>query len=164
MRAALLVLVLAVPVLVAACGGGDDEGGGRERLSKTELVERANAICSDFDKRVEEIQKKYEARITGFEDEKSLDALAEFAGESRSTVEDGVEELRELEPPEDLEDRYDAWLATADQTLERIDELAEAAEARDRAEVGKIIRQVGEEEQDSDRLAQELGLTECAND
>ena len=159
---ALLVLVLTVPAFAAACGGGD--GGGGERLSSAELVEQANRICADYDQRVENIQAKYAGRITGFEDEKSLDALEEFAAESRSEVAEGLEKLRELEPPEDVEERYDEWLATGDETLERIEELEEAAAGGDSGEVAKVIQQAGESERESDRLAAELGLTECAND
>ena len=156
----MLVAVLGV----SACGGGDDGGGAGNgaRLSNAELVEQANRICGEYDRRIEDIQAQYRGRITGLGDEESLDAIAEFAGESRSAVADGLEELRALQPPEELESRYDRWLTTGEQTLERIDELEQAAAAGDREEVAKLVARADEQERESDRLAKELGLTGCA--
>ncbi|MDQ3992684.1 MAG: hypothetical protein M3229_03395 [Actinomycetota bacterium] len=158
---ALLAVGAALPLLaLAACG----DGGGGDRLSKRELVQQANAICADYGKRIDEIQKKYERRITGLEGKRNLDAIADFAGESRTVAADGVAELRALEPPDDLEQRYDEWLATGDKTVERIDDLHDAAEAGDSRGVKQIVGRADDEQRESDRLAAQLGLTECAED
>ena len=142
-RLALVPLVL----VLAACGGGD--GG----LTREELVSQADAICVEFERKIDEL-----------EEPQSIEALATFAREARPIFEDGLDELRELEPPEDLQVTYDRWVATGDETAKLFGELGRAAADRDQAEVRRILEQTGELDARSDRLARRIGLRECAND
>ena len=138
-----LVLVLAV----AACGGGDDG------LTREELVSQADAICVEFERKIDEL-----------EEPESIEALARFAREARPIFEDGLDRLRELEPPEDLQVTYDRWIATGDETAKLFGELGRAAADGDEAEVNRILERTGELDTRSDRLARRIGLQECAND
>ena len=146
MRVSGLALVL-LALALAACGGGDD------RLSRQELVSQADAICMDFERRIDELGEP-----------QSLEALAEFAREAQPIFDEGLDELRELEPPEDLEETYGRWIATGDETADVLQELGEAAGDGDEAEVRRISERADDLDQRSDRLARRIGLKECAND
>ena len=145
-----LAVPLFLSLLVAACGG---EGGGDERLSREALATKANAIC-----------ERFETRINALGTPQNLEDLETFAEKARPIFEEGLGDLRELQPPEDLEQRYDEWLSTGDRALERVDELGEAAKDGDTAKVQQIAERAETEDRESDRLARALGLDDCAED
>ncbi len=147
-RSTFAVSAVVVSVL-AGCGGGD----GGDRLSRDEFVAQASEICNRFETRIEAIPAP---RATA--------EVPEYVDKARPAFEEGLEDLRELNPPEDLQDRYDDLLATGDTTLDRFDELRNAAEDGDEAEVNRIVEQVEREDEESDRIARELGLAACAEE
>ena len=131
--------------LLAACGGGGD------RLSRDEFASQGNRIC-----------EKFEAKIDELENPRSLPELRAYVDQARPIFEEGVADLRELEPPEDLQDRYDDFLETADAAVARLDELSAAAEDGDQEAVQRIADRAAQEDRESDRIARELGLDDCA--
>lgn len=142
------LLVLAAALALAGCGGGGTSGG---TLTKAEFVAQANAICKD-----------YEARIDALGEPGSIDDLVDLAAKAKPIAESGVAQLRALKPPEELQTRYDEYLATGDVNVALLAQLGIAAKAGDFAAIEKIGT---EGEDNSDRahgIAAELGLTECA--
>jgi hypothetical protein len=139
------VLVLAVLVLGAGCGG--DEG-----LSREEFVSEAEAICDEFDQRVNEVD----------EPESPAD-VERYVNEVRPVVENGLNELRELQPPEEFQERWDVLMARNDEGLEALDDLAQAGANGDEARVQEIIEDASRRDGESDRIAQELGLQKCTS-
>jgi hypothetical protein len=139
--------MLATVVVVAGCGGGGD------RLSQEELVSEADAICTRFEERLDEV-----------EEPQDVQDVERFADETRPIIEEGIDELRALEPPEELEGEYDEWIAMNEDALQVIDDLSEAAAAGDEARVQEVIEDAERREQEADNLAREIGLEECAND
>ncbi len=87
-----------------------------------------------------------------------------YAEDASTALEDGLADLRELEPPEELEEDYDAWLATGDDAVDRIGELRAAAEAEDQDAVEALFDTADESDEESDQLARDLGLDECSDD
>jgi hypothetical protein len=140
-------LLIPVALALGACGGGDD------RLSAEELRQQADAICAEYESTLDELGEPA-----------TLAELATYAEEASSALSDGLADLRELEPPEELEDDYDAWLATGDDAVEQIDELQTAAEDEDQAAIDDLLASAGESDEESDRLARAVGLEECSND
>jgi signal transduction protein with GAF and PtsI domain len=141
-----LGVVCGVAVLTG-CGG---DGGA---LSRDELVSRADAICT-----------KYEERIDALAEPQSIEEVEALADQAKPIVEDGVDELARLQPPEDLEDEYDRWIGLNRESVDTIDELKEAAAAGDGARVQQVVQDADEKEREADALARQIGLDECAND
>jgi hypothetical protein len=139
------VLVLAVLVLGAGCGG--DEG-----LSREEFVSEAEAICDEFDQRVNEVD----------EPESPAD-VERYVNEVRPVVENGLNELRELQPPEEFQERWDVLMARNDEGLEALDDLAQAGANGDEARVQEISDDAARRDEESDRIALELGLEKCTS-
>jgi hypothetical protein len=143
------IALAAGALLVPACGGGGDEG-----LSREEFISRGDAICDEYDQRTEQV-----------EDPESLDDVERFVEETRTLIRDGVDELKELEPPEELAEDYNAWIAQNEENLGLLDDLEAAAAAGDEAQVQEILAEAEQAGAQADRLAGEMGFEECgAND
>ena len=143
------LLVLAAALALAGCGGGGDTAGGT--LTKAEFVAQANAICKDYD-----------ARIDALGDPESIDDLVVLAEKAKPIAEDGVAKLRALKAPEDLQASYDEYLATGDVNIKLLAQLGEAAKSGDVAAIGKIGPDAEDNADKAHGIAAELGLTECA--
>ena len=140
-------VALLVSLLAASGCGGDD------RLSRAEYVREADAICEKYEKRLEEVREP-----------QSLAEVPGYVDEARPVVEEGISELRDLEPPEDVQPKVDRWLSKNEQNLARIDDLSEAAEANDEQTVRDALGKLAENEEEADRLARDIGLRACAED
>lgn len=141
--------------LAAGCmsGGGSDKGAsGGDRLTKAEYIEQADAICAEFD-----------SKLDAMDQPTSLDDLAAMATEAKPIAESGVTALRALNPPEELEEQVDAWLALNDKNVEAIDDLREAAESGDETAVQQVAADATDNETKADAAAAEIGLTDCAD-
>jgi len=148
-RWALLLLLAGLAALaLAGCGGGDTAGG---TLTKAEFVAQANAICKDYD-----------ARIDALGEPGSIEDLVGLAAKAKPLAEEAVASLRALKAPEDLQARYDEYLATGDVNIDLLVQLGEAAKSGD----DTAIEMIGTEGEDNagkaHGIAAELGLTECA--
>jgi protein-tyrosine-phosphatase len=149
MRTIVIGLVSSAALAVAAgCGGS-----GGDRLSREELVSEADAICTQYEDELESLAQP--------ENIQDLDRLVEDA---KPIVESGLEELRGLEPPEDLEDPYDEWISRTEENVDRLDELGEAVADRDEQRIGEVVGEIQQTEEEADELAGEIGLQECASD
>jgi hypothetical protein len=143
------IALAAGALLVPACGGGGDEG-----LSREEFISRGDAICDEYDQRTEQV-----------EDPESLDDVERFVEETRTLIRDGVDELKELEPPEELADDYNRWTSQIEENIGLLDDLEAAAAAGDEAQVQEILAEAEQAGAQADRLAGEMGFEECgAND
>ena len=143
MRGALLLL--AGSIVVSGCGGG-----GGDRLSQAEFVAKADAICQE-----------YEAKLDALGQPQNEDELAEFADKAIPIAKDGRDELGELNPPENQQENYDRWLEQGDRAIEIVEDLRGAAEDGDRAEIQRIAQEAEQADQESNRLAEQLGFEEC---
>jgi hypothetical protein len=136
-------------VLVAtACGGGD-------RLSREEYIRQADAIC----KRYEGKLRRYEERLDRASSPKEL---AQVIDEAIPTVEDGVGELRNLEPPEKLEQKVADWLQLNHKNVETLAQLRDAAKEGDPGKLQELVEKGDENERRADELARDIGLDACS--
>jgi hypothetical protein len=115
-----------------------------------EFVSRADAIC-----------RKYEARLDALGQPTNVQELQSFADKALPVARDGREELGELNPPEELDDAYDAWLEQGDEAIEIVERLRQAAADRDQAEIQEIARDAQRADAEANRLARELGFRQC---
>jgi hypothetical protein len=93
----------------------------------------------------------------------SADDVERYVNEVRPVVEDGLDELRELQPPEEFEERWDVLMARNDDGLEALDDLAQAGANGDEARVQEISEDATRRDEESDRIALELGLEKCTS-
>jgi hypothetical protein len=133
-------------VLFAGCG----ESGG-DRLTKEEWIAQADAICAD-----------YESRLDDLAEPRDIADVVRLADEAKPIAAEGVAELRELKAPEELEPAVAPWLELNEANVAAIDDLREAAEAGDRAETEAIAEESAENERRADELAERIGLANCA--
>jgi epoxyqueuosine reductase QueG len=146
MRATLIGLVASAALAVGAGCGGDG-------LSREELVSEADTICAE-----------YEAELAELAEPESLADFERLVQDAKPIVENGIESLRGLEPPEDLEDEYDEWIARNEENVDAIDELQAAVAEQDQQRIQEIVQQLDQNEQEADELAAEIGLQDCASD
>jgi hypothetical protein len=152
MRTLLLALIC---LLAAGCmngSGSSDAESADARLTKAEYIEQADAICARFDSELDALAQP-----------QTLDDLAAMATEAKPIAEAGVDELRALNPPEELEEQVDAWLVLNEKNIEAIDQLREAAESGDETKVQQVAATATDNEQKADAAAADIGLTDCAS-
>jgi hypothetical protein len=142
-----VAVILTVASVLAGCGGGDDGGG---RLSQAELVSQADAICKD-----------YEGKLNALTPPVSAEEVVEFADKSVPIAQEGTAALGELRPPEALQETYDAWLAQGEKAIDIVKRLRAAAQEGDQPELQRIAAEAQSTDAESNRLADELGLKEC---
>jgi hypothetical protein len=142
-----LLAIVFLALGAAACGGGGD------RLTRAELATEANAICQEFEQKIEALGAPT-----------SIDEIESFADRSAEIVRDGRDELADLNPPEDLEEDYDRLVESLDEAIEAIEGLGEAAADGDEAEVQRIADEADRKDEAADELASDLGLGDCAED
>jgi hypothetical protein len=141
-------LLVACALALGGCGGED----GGDRLSKAELVSRADSIC-----------KTYEARLDALGTPENQEQLADFADKALPIARQGRDDLADLEPPEELEDEYDAWLEQGDRAIDIVERLRDAAKDGDSAEVQKIAGEAEATDREANRLARQLGFRQCGD-
>src|SRR5687768_4950605 len=113
MRRLSFLLVIALVTLGAACGG--DDGGGGERLSQEEFEEQGNQICESHN---DEIEAAFTEQFGEAEEEPSADEVESFIDdEVVPIIEDQISDMRDLNPPEDVEEDFEALLDDADAAL-----------------------------------------------
>ena len=138
MKAALAIALL---VALAGCGGGS---------SRQNFIEDATAICADTTDRV---------RALGTPD--SFTATQLFARQAKDAVGDGINELDDLTPPEELDDAFGRYLATLEArrtVLGRMGEAADANSMKGLQEVGSELDVVNARAKSQARRA---GLPDC---
>lgn len=148
--AALIALIAAIGLAVAGCGGG---GGGSAQLTAEELREKADQICADYDKRIEELG------------EPNPEEFGAFLRDGSELQADMLSDLRDLTPPDELADTYNSALDTLDEIT------AALTSAADRIDDGEGALQVFGEMNDNlqelgskaDKAAEDLGLENCGS-
>jgi predicted small lipoprotein YifL len=143
-----VALVLAVIGTVAGCG--DD---GPREVSAEELVAEGDALCREGQQRFAEIQS---------EPLRNANDAAEQTGALIEAAEDELNDLRDLVPPDELADSYNAWLEARVRAIEVFKQGQDAAEqdddqgyvaAQTRANAGAAKRQ---------ELATAIGFQVCS--
>ena len=148
-----LLLVLAVLLVAAACEGGDATPVETNRLSRTEFLERADAVCAEYDRRLAKLPRP-----------ESIEDVAELAARALPIAREGVRELRALEPPNELRPQVDRWLERNDENVAKMEDLREAALDGNETQVQRIAGAAADNEREADELARQIGLRDCARE
>ena len=138
MRAAAAVFLL---MLLAGCGGGDSREG---------FVDDVSEICRKSNDRVKELGTP----------ESFTDTLL-YARQAEDAVSDQIDELRELDPPAELEDQFEAYLATLEDRRRQLELLSDAADRTNMADIEGIGTELNELSRKAKPQARRAGLTGC---
>jgi hypothetical protein len=149
MRSGIAILAGAAALFVAACGGGEGGGGGQS-LSAEEFRQQADAIC-----------KQYEDKLNKLDSPSSLDDLADFVDKAVPIIEEGNNKLAELEAPDDLSGDWDRAMELQDENLQVTRDLQKAIHDNDTARVQELVSKLDVTDTESTRLAREVGLESC---
>jgi hypothetical protein len=137
--------------LAAGCGGDGDEAGG---LTREEFVSELDQICAEFDAAQDELGEP-----------ESLEDLAELGPEIEAEFDAAIQDARDLgEPPEEIADDVDRFLDLAEEQKSLVGDLVAAVADGDVQRVGEIAEEGEELDEESDRIATELGAENCAED
>ncbi len=160
-----LIGLLAVAVLVAACGGGFellDRGGGEERLSHTEWVSQADAICSVDHEANASRESEFEGLVeAGLRNTKVREEAAELIRGAVPSVETEVKGIRALRPASADEAQVVRVVGGLERTVQLDEKLAEALETGSVHELEMVIGQVAANGSRLETLAEELGTKVC---
>lgn len=105
-------LAAVLTVSLAGCGGGGDE------LTKAQFVEQGNGICERTQRRITEAADR---RFTAEGEIPSAEQIEQFANEAvEPALEDQLDRLRELTPPQDDQERVEDILNAGQAGLEEI--------------------------------------------
>jgi hypothetical protein len=149
MRLATAASGLAALLALSACGGDG------ERLSKSEFVTRANAICAKYDKQIEPLQQNVG---------NSEEAIANTLDRIIPIVEREGNELKTLKPPEDDQETFDAWIEEGFRAIETSRHLRDALREGDESTYTRLVSELTAAETANDRRARALDLEVCATD
>jgi hypothetical protein len=149
MRSGLAIVAGAAALFLAACGG-DSTGGGGQSLTAEEFRQQADAIC-----------KRYEDKLDELGSPSSLDDLGNFVDKAVPIIEEGNNELQDLEAPDELSEDWDRAMELQDENLQVARDLQDAIHDNDTARVQDLVSQLDATDQESTRLARKVGLENC---
>ncbi|MEX2211022.1 MAG: hypothetical protein WD689_04590 [Gaiellaceae bacterium] len=138
-------ILVCAAAIAAGCGGGGD------RLTEELLRERANEICAGL-----------AAQLDAIGEPTNLAEARDLLEEGQRLLDDALAQLRQLEPPANLEAEYDRFLETGDQAVERLGEMSSAADAEDVEELDRLGELAAQEDEEADEIARGLGFDDCA--
>ena len=132
--------------LVAGCGGG----GGGKRLTRDEYATKADAICGNYTQQTKALANP-----------KSLSDLAAVADKTIPILDHAISDLRKLKPPANEQSTVDQWLAQVENLKGDLKEIRDKAKTNDIQGVQAVVPQATRHNQQSNRLATQLGMKVC---
>lgn len=142
-----VALVLWLGAVLGACGG--DDGGGR--LSAEAFAARANETCT-------ELQDEVEATFADLPPDGEPALYQGVIKKLVPLVDGGADDLDELQPPADIEARFDEALAAMRAGNDKVREASQSPEA-----AAAIFATDRDPYDDANAIFDELGLTECGS-
>ena len=141
---------LSALALLAALGGC---GSDTEQVTAQELVSRGDRICEQGRQRFDEVQAQAPANASA-----AVDQTKELVG----IATDELNELRKIRPPEELRDRYDAYLEARARSLELLEQGRDAAEDKDADAYGIAQAKAADGQPERLKLARAVGFKQCS--
>ena len=145
MKRSMILAVLCATALVAAGCGGDDDN---QALSYDDTGTEISEVCNSLDD-----------LGTDLNGEPANDAP--ILAEDAPRFEDAINEVRELDVHEDLEDARDAFVANGEEQLAIINEAQQIAESGDKKAYREKLEEGQSLDAESNEFASDLGATDC---
>jgi uncharacterized phage infection (PIP) family protein YhgE len=162
-----LLVVACTLALVAGCGGDDNSGGGGGggELSQDELVSKANEICrqgaTKINAKAQDIQQKVQNAKSA---EEQQNAVADVLQQTAKEYDPYLKQLHDLQPPANLQQDWNDFLAGIDKAFDLIPDLADATRAGDRSKLQDLTTQFTQIAGDTRPFAQKYRLDDCLPD
>jgi hypothetical protein len=135
--------VALLPVLAAGCGGGGE-------LSRSELVAKGDAICARVNK-----------QIAKEPDPKNAADLERLAKRTVEISGPAIEDMEALEPPSELKDEFEKFVASLKRQRDLTRQIGEAAGAGDTAKVQRIGSDAQKAQAEYASQTKKIGFKEC---
>lgn len=149
MRIAGVLVLAALALGLAACG--DEE---QDEQTSAELREAANKICDKYEKRIDEIEEPGNVR-------NSEQAEAYF-GEVAGVVESAELDFSALDPNDELDEEWNAFVRTQREGKDLLTRVAEKATKRDRSYINDLS-EIERIDRESDERARRVGASGCVD-
>jgi hypothetical protein len=139
-------LVLAA-VLLPGCGGG----GGGAPLSRSDYAAKADAICS-----------KYNKQTSSLGQPKDLEGLAKAFDKAIPLLDNALDDLHGLKPPQNEQSTVDQWLTQTENLRDDLTKVRDQARAKNLKGVQDAFAQAQSDDKQGNQLAGKLGLKVCS--
>jgi iron uptake system EfeUOB component EfeO/EfeM len=135
-----IALLCAVGLTAAGCGSDDDK-----TLSAADLKSKAEAICTSVST-----------------DQQKLASASKW-DEITPRGQKAMDELRALTPPDDLKDKYTAYLDAQQKLVDESEPLAQAMKANDAAKAQELQTSLAKLNATADAAAVAAGIPACGS-
>ena len=157
-----LLAALLLALALGACGsedeGGGDGGGGAGAgdtpAARDAYLTRTNAICSDFNQRVNAAEEELFGPYGGRNAPQRV--YSRFAKRMAPVLRNGFDEVRKVKPPKGEEAQVEEILDEADKGIRQMEKAA-----RNTKQARPFYREAGPFARQNE-LANEYGMVECA--
>jgi hypothetical protein len=150
----LIAAALAVgTVIVVLAIFGSDIFGGDDTLTREEFLAEGDEICSEAHEEYAQQQQ---------DPPQSASEAADLTANLIEISEEELESIRELGPPDELQEPLDRYLSARESGIEVMREGLEAAEAGDARAYARAQAEVTGEQVERTKLAEEVGFSECS--
>ncbi|HEX8206962.1 MAG TPA: hypothetical protein VF587_12955 [Solirubrobacteraceae bacterium] len=147
MRRTVSICVLAAAF--AGCGGDD-------KLSTDEYRSKLREICAESDKKTDQVSEPTRA---------TPEAIANYLQRLRDVNADTIEEVEELEPPDELADAHERALDANREGREKVDAVIEELEGG--GDPTQVLTEARKDLEDASQAAKQagkdLGVPECGD-
>ena len=157
---------MGLAIVLATLGGctlgdGEDEEGRSAPVttSKEEFIARADAICAKYLKEEQPLRDQLPRDDSPEAFRQVADLLPQLATSLRSQL----DELRRLDSPADIRERWKATLDLIALSADKLDEGAAAAGRFDRAAFARVAAEAVEIEHQTAAFASEYGFNVCGS-
>lgn len=147
MRLSILTPLAIATLALGASACGDD------KLSKEELGKKADAICKDYENKVEAVNEP--ANI------QDADQAATYLKEVSPIVDEGVAKLKDLKPSDDVKSDWDAFIAKQEEGAQVVSKAKDKADAKDASGL-KDLRKLSSISAAAKTSARKAGASGCA--
>lgn len=140
---------LALPLcalLLAACGSSSGD-----KLSKSDLIAKADKICSDASKQAKALAPQSKGDV-----QKTVSSAAKV-------VNDAADKLKGLTPSDSIKADYDTFTSSISAAADKTTALADALKKKDKAKVKSITQSLQQGNAKGKAAAQKIGFKECAH-
>jgi hypothetical protein len=144
-----LLAVTVLVAVVAGCGDGDGDDSNKQ-LSYAATGTKLSAICTKAK------AAAGNASLTG-----DLKADAKTAEKIKSALDDGLDEVNDVKPPDELKSAYDDFKSQSEQQSQKLQDALDAADSGDKDGFDAALKEYGALNQQNNLSASQLGAKGC---
>ena len=150
----LLLLTLGCALALASCGGDDEEPAGAGSGGDSDWTAQVNKICRQNQADSQRIATEVQEEVGS-----GPKATAEIIERSTETSRGLIDDLRDVQTPDDVSEDYDAFLDGIEEGIDLYPELAESVrENKQNPDLAKDFERLANETRP---FAKEHGLSDC---